>query len=218
MKKIPPRQIFLAVLMLVMAFFVARQYLPAIELPTQGRLDRKLKELASRQRDLQVARKDYQLRLEQSRELQKLAAPYWQQGAGSRLDQEVNSEFTRLTRLAQLSGVAGSQKVDMGREKNGSNLQEVKLSVEFKGIAMKDLARLFTQMQNSGNGEKFRWEYCKITPNNPRNPNGINVSARFKVLALASDTMDFINMSDSQPAAPPAQDAATPRKLKPAAK
>lgn len=215
MKKLTPRHIFLLILMLIMAFMVARQYLPSIELPTQGRLDSMIKELESRQLDLQVAQKNYRDRLSQNQELMQLAEPYWQHTAGTRLDQEVNAEFTRLTRMAQLSGVAGSQKVDMGREKQGSNLQEVKLSVEFKGISMKDLSLLCNQLQNSRNGGKFRWEYCKITPNNPRNPQGVNVTARFRVLALGSDVMDFINMSENGSAPTAATpSAAAPRKLK----
>ncbi|MBO7741536.1 MAG: hypothetical protein J6S21_03190 [Victivallales bacterium] len=213
MKKLTSRQIILVVLMVVMLILVLRQYLPAVELPTQGRLESKLKELKSRQLDLQVARKNYQERLAQNQELLKLAEPYWHHTSTARLDQEVNSEFTRITRLAQLSGVAGSQKVDAGREKQGSNLHEVKLSVEFKGVSMKDLSLLFNQLENSRNGGKFRWEYCKISPSNPRTPQGVNVSARFKVLALDSATIDFINMSESAAAAPAAT-TAKPRKLK----
>ena len=116
----------------------------------------------------------------------------------------MNTEFNRITRMAQIAGVAGTQKVDLGREKAGSFLQEVTVSVDFRNISMQDLSRLFTQLRSDRQKGRFRWEYCKITPDNPRTPKAVNVSVRLKVLALNEDALTFLGYRNANGAAPAA--------------
>lgn len=192
------RQILLVAIMVIVTLLALKQYLPMIQLPTAKRVQEKQNELKSLQSDMKVAKKTYQLRLEEIQALQGLAAPFWvPANAASKVDQEISSEFNRITRMAQLTTAAGSQKVDIGREKNGSCLQEVTLSVDFKNVTMKDLTRFFTQMRTNPNGKKFRWEYCKVSPDNPRTPNAANMSARFKILVLNNDAMTFLGLRDT---------------------
>ncbi|MCQ2396409.1 MAG: hypothetical protein MJ106_01775 [Lentisphaeria bacterium] len=196
------RQILLVAIMVVVTLLALKQYLPMIQLPTAKRVQEKRNELKSLQGDLKVAKKTYQMQLEEIQAMQGLAEPFWTPlNAAAKVDQEISSEFNRITRMAQLTTAAGSQKVDIGREKNGSCLQEVTLSVDFKNVSMKDLTRFFTQMRANPNGKKFRWEYCKVSPDNPRTPNAVNMSARFKILVLNSDAMNFLGLRNA-PALP----------------
>ena len=192
------RQTLLIAAMVICGFFCVKQYLPMIQLPTANRVAQKQRELKSLQNDLMVEKKTYQDRADAIQAMQSLTGPFWIPSSPSaKVDQEILAEFNRITRLAQLSTAANSQKIDVAREKNGSSFQEVTLSVDFKNVSMRDLTRFFTQLRTSPKGEKFRWEYCKINPDNPRTPNAANMSARFKILVLNNDAMAFLGLTDS---------------------
>ncbi len=191
------RKIFLIIIMAFCGFLVVKQYLPTIQLPTQGRVDAKLRELKSLRSDLKVAQKTYENKQAQIQEMQAMAAPFWiTSGPITKVDQEINSEFSKIVRQAHVSSVTGSQKVDLGREKQGSNLQEVTLSVDFRNISMHELTKFFQQLRKDRNSNKFRWEYCKLTPDNPRTPKAVNLSVRFKIYALNEGALAFLGLSD----------------------
>ena len=57
------RQTLLIVIMVVVTLLVFRTYLPVIQLPTQARVEEKLRELKSLRGDLGVARKTYEDRV-----------------------------------------------------------------------------------------------------------------------------------------------------------
>ena len=140
------RQTLLIIALIVVTLLVFRTYLPIIQLPTQSRVEEKLRELKSLRGDLGVARKTYEDRVAMIEGMQQLTGPFWiTTGPISRLDQEITSEFNRLTRMAQVSSVSGTQKVDVARDKPGSALQEVTLAVDFKNISMRELTQFFTQ-------------------------------------------------------------------------
>lgn len=196
------RQTLLIVIMVVVTLLVFRTYLPVIQLPTQARVEEKLRELKSLRGDLGVARKTYEDRVAMIEGMQQLTAPFWiTNGPASRLDQEITAEFNRLTRMAQVSSVSGTQKVDIARDKPGSALQEVTLAVDFKNISMRELTQFLTQLRKDRNASKFRWEYAKLTPDNPRTPKSVNFSLRFHIYALNGDTMNFLGLN-SQTASP----------------
>ncbi len=211
MNKERSQKILLGLLVAVLLFIVARQYLPSVQLPTESRLQGKLLELKSVRGDLAVARKTLELRREEAKAIQGLTDSFWIAGEGAKLDQEVNSEFNRIMRLAQIAGVAGTQKVDLGREKPGSFMQEVTVSMDFRNISMQDLSRLFVQLRNDRQKGRFRWEYCKITPDNPRTPKAVNVSLRLKVLALNEDALGFLGYRNAKDASPAPSAAAPPK-------
>ena len=196
------RQTLLIVIMVVVTLLVFRTYLPVIQLPTQARVEEKLRELKSLRGDLGVARKTYEDRVAMIEGMQQLTAPFWiTNGPASRLDQEITAEFNRLTRMAQVSSVSGTQKVDIARDKPGSALQEITLAVDFKNISMRELTQFLTQLRKDRNASKFRWEYAKLTPDNPRTPKSVNFSLRFHIYALNGDTMNFLGLN-SQTASP----------------
>lgn len=196
------RQTLLIVIMVVVTLLVFRTYLPVIQLPTQARVEEKLRELKSLRGDLGVARKTYEDRVAMIEGMQQLTAPFWiTNGPASRLDQEITAEFNRLTRMAQVSSVSGTQKVDIARDKPGSALQEITLAVDFKNISMRELTQFLTQLRKDRNASKFRWEYAKLTPDNPRTPKSVNFSLRFHIYALNGDTLNFLGLN-SQTASP----------------
>ena len=155
---------------------VLRQYLPMVHLPTDARLQQKLRELKSVQGDLGVARKQYDDRMEMLRQTREL-------------DQEINSEFSRLTRMAQLSA---TQKVDVARDRANSSLIEVTVTLEFKGVSMRELSGFFKQVRGSRHVRQLRWEYARISPDNPRTPRNVNCTIRFKILSLNDDARAFL--------------------------
>ncbi len=189
--------------MVVIGLLVFRTYLPIIQLPTQSRVEEKLRELKSLRGDLGVARKTYEDRVAMIENMQRLTTPFWiTTGPASRLDQEITSEFNRLTRLAQVSSVSGTQKVDVAKEKPDSALQEVTLAVDFKNISMRELTNFLTQLRKDRNASKFRWEYAKLTPDNPRTPKTVNFSLRFRIYALNNDTLTFLGLNGNNDATP----------------
>ena len=189
--------------MVLVTLMVFRTYLPVIQLPTQSRVEEKLRELKSLRGDLGVARKTYEDRVAMIEGMQHLTAPYWiTTGPASKLDQEITSEFNRLTRMAQVSSVSGTQKVDVAKDKPGSALQEVTLAVDFKNITMRELTQFLTQLRKDRNASKFRWEYAKLTPDNPRTPKSVNFSLRFHIYALNSDTLNFLGLNSDKTEAP----------------
>lgn len=190
------RQTLLLVVMVVVCLLVARQYLPMLQPPTASRVAERERTLKSLQSDLMVARKTEQDRQSELLKMRGLAAPFWiPANPAVKVEQEISTEFSRIMRLAMLSSAAGSQKVDVNKEKNGSCLQEVVVSIEAKGVSMRELTRFFSLMRTTPSGKKFRWEYAKIQPDNPRTPSAVNFSARLKVLVLNQDARAFLGLS-----------------------
>ena len=100
--KINRRQLVLLALMLVIGFFFVRRYV-TFALPTTPLIDERLLKLQSLRGDLQVARKQAEDRLQEIKALQSLAEPYWvPTGQRALVDQEINKEFGKLLRQAQL--------------------------------------------------------------------------------------------------------------------
>lgn len=189
MTKNAKRQTILFVVMGFIALLVVRQYMPMLQLPTEGRLQSKLRELKSVRGDLNVARKQYAEQMEAVQQTRKLAEPFWIAANGAKLDQEVNAEFSRLTRMAQLSA---TQKVDIARDRSNSNLVEVNVSLEFKGVSMRELTGFFKQLRSSGHAKQLRWEYARIAPDNQRSPRNVNCTLRFKIYSLNEDALAFL--------------------------
>jgi hypothetical protein len=93
------RQTLLIVIMVVVTLLVFRTYLPVIQLPTQARVEEKLRELKSLRGDLGVARKTYEDRVAMIEGMQQLTAPFWiTNGPASRLDQEITAEDAETMR------------------------------------------------------------------------------------------------------------------------
>ncbi|NMA19309.1 MAG: hypothetical protein GX927_01915 [Lentisphaerae bacterium] len=190
--KINRRQLVLLALMLVIGFFFVRRYV-TFALPTTPLIDERLLKLQSLRGDLQVARKQAEDRLQEIKALQSLAEPYWvPTGQRALVDQEINKEFGKLLRQAQLPA---NQKIDLQRNKlpGVNHIQEVQIRLELRGISMREVSRLLQEVHKYG--DKLSWSYCRIEPDNPRTPKNVNLSARLRALVLGNEAADYLNQS-----------------------
>jgi len=190
--KLQPRQIVLCILMLIIGFFFVKQYAGFIEIPTKSMLIKKNLQLKSLQNDLEVAQANALKRQEKMADLQKYAKPYWINDSNSRMmiDQTINKEFSQIVRKAQLPS---PPKISISRNKiAGVNyLQLVQIHLEHRNISMKEISRLFIETEKYG--KKLIWNYCRIEPDNPSNPNNVNFSAKINTLVLNPDPAEFLN-------------------------
>ena len=190
--KINRRQLVLLLLMLLIGFFFVRRFI-SFSLPTSALLEQRVQELQSLRSDLLVARKQSSERQEELQALQSLAEPYWfASGQRALVDQEINKEFGKLLRQAQLPA---TQKIDLQRNKlpGLSHIQEVQIRLELRGVSMREVSRLLQEVH--GYGDKLNWNYCRIEPDNPRQPKNVNLSARLRALVLGSEAVDFLNQA-----------------------
>jgi len=192
--KINRRQLVLLTMMLVIGFFFVRRYV-TFALPTTPLIDERLLQLQSLRGDLQVARKQADDRLQEIKALQTLAEPYWiPAGQRALVDQEINKEFGKLLRQAQLPA---NQKIDLQRNKlpGVNHIQEVQIRLELRGVSMREVSRLLQEVHKYG--DKLSWSYCRIEPDNPRTPKNVNLSARLRALVLGNEAADYLNQSAS---------------------
>ena len=190
--KINRRQLVLLLLMLFIGFFFVRRFI-SFSLPTSALLEERVQELQSLRSDLLVARKQSSERQEELQALQSLAEPYWfASGQRALVDQEINKEFGKLLRQAQLPA---TQKIDLQRNKlpGLSHIQEVQIRLELRAVSMREVSRLLQEVH--GYGDKLNWNYCRIEPDNPRQPKNVNLSARLRALVLGSEAVDFLNQA-----------------------
>ncbi len=190
--KINRRKLILLAMMLVIGFFFVKRYVH-FALPTAGLLQERQQQLQSLRSDLKVARKQADDRLREIKALQSLAEPYWfASGQRALVDQEINKEFGKLLRQAQLPA---NQKVDLQRNKlpGVNHIQEVQIRLELRGVSMREVSRLLQEVHKYG--DKLSWSYCRIEPDNPRTPKNVNLSARLRALVLGNEAADYLNQS-----------------------
>lgn len=188
--KIPRRQLFLLLLMLIVGFFFVRRYI-SFTLPTSRRIEEKLQTLNSLRKELQLQQKLSEEQLQELSQLQELAAPFWfSSGQRVQVDQEITREFGKILRQAQLPA---NHKVDVQRNKlpGATHIQEVQIKLDFRGISMQEVSRLFQEVHQYGS--KLSWNYCRIEPDNPRTPKNVNLSARLRALVLNPEVADYLN-------------------------
>ncbi len=188
--KIPRRQLVLLLLLLCVGFFFFRRYVH-FTLPSNKRIEEKLQALNSLRKDLQLMQKLSEEQLQELSVLQELAAPYWfSSGQRAMVDQEITREFGKILRQAQLPA---NHKVDVQRNKlpGATQIQEVQIKLDFRGISMQEVSRLFQEVHQYG--PKLSWNYCRIEPDNPRTPKNVNLSARLRAMVLNPEAVDYLN-------------------------
>lgn len=190
MKKLQPRQMVLLALLAIVGIFFFREYFGDIRIPTNSLIQERLVELESARADLKFVKQNMAEREKAFDELNALTSAYWVPANAGKIEQEINAEISKILRRAN---VQATQKVDATRERNGSFLQEVYVTLQMKSVSMQAITRFFKEFGQYRNAGKFRWESCKIGPDNARAPKGVNVNIRFKVLTLNDDALKLIN-------------------------
>jgi len=182
------RYLLLAVLVIVGLFFI-RQYLPVIEIPTDGRIAEEQQRLQSKLSDLAVQKKmneDWDNKLVNLRDR---ASIFWVRvRQGMPVEQEVLEEFNNIARNASVN--IQSRTPHLGKNVNASYIQEVDIKIELRGITMKEFSRLLREI--SRNRRKFHWVSCKIEPDNLQKPTGIKVNGSLRAFVLNDDGMRLI--------------------------
>ncbi len=187
------RQILLAVALVVVAFLLARRYLPMMEIPTDGLIREETVRLESLAGDLAVQQKMNGDWYADVQRLRKKAAVFWvRKDAGVPVEQEVLDEFNDIARLASVN--IQSREPRLVRIPNAANVQEVELRIEMRGISMKEFTRLLKEIARSK--RKFYWASCKIDPDNVQKPTGIRVTGRLKAYVLTDEATRLLNMGD----------------------
>lgn len=184
MTKINTKQLFLGGMLVVLAILLLRQYLPMIQLPTNGRIQEETQRLQSRMDDLAVQKKmnsDWELELDR---LRKKAAIFWVRTKTSMpVEQEVLEEFNNVARLASVN--IQSKEPRLVKVPNSNFVQEVEIRLDMRSVSMKEFTRLLREIER--NRRKFYWASCKIDPDNVQKPTGIRVSGRLKAYVLTED-------------------------------
>lgn len=202
--KIPPRQLVLLLIMVLITILVARQYIGLISLPTMGRIKEQTQLLNSKKTDLMVLRKQESDWLNELAQLQEQSATFWYPSSQRTLiEQDVTKEFGKILR----SALVVPQKVESQRNKmpQYNCVSEVEIIVELRGVSMQEISRLFQEVEKSR--RTLVWSYAKIEPDNPREPKNVNATLRLKAFALSQEAADFLLAQQGAPTdAPPKGD------------
>ena len=180
----------LLVVMGILAVLLLRQYLPAIQLPTDGAIQDELLRLDSRQKDLENARV---VRREIGNELQRLRAKssgFWvRKCPGNAVEQEVLDEFNNIVRLAGIN--VQSREAKLNKVQNSMYVQEVEIHADIRGVTMKEFMRFLKEID--ANARRFHWSACKIDPDNVNKPTGIRANCHLKAYLLSEDAMRLLS-------------------------
>ncbi len=183
----------------ILAVLLLRQYLPAIQLPTDGAIQDELLRLDSRQKDLENARV---VRRELGNELQRLRAKssgFWvRKRPGNAVEQEVLDEFNNIVRLAGIN--VQSREAKLNKVQNAMYVQEVEIHADIRGVTMKEFMRFLKEVD--ANPRRFHWSACKIDPDNVNKPTGIRANCRLKAYLLSEDAMRLLSSETSVPETP----------------
>ncbi|MBQ9366487.1 MAG: hypothetical protein IJT83_01805 [Victivallales bacterium] len=180
----------LLVVMVILGILLLRQYLPAIQLPTDGAIQDEMLRLDSRQKDLDNARV---VRYELGNELQRLrakASGFWvRKRPGNAVEQEVLDEFNNIVRLAGIN--VQSREAKLIKTQNAMYVQEVEIHADIRGVTMKEFMRFLKEVES--NPRRFHWSSCKIDPDNVNKPTGIRANCRLTAYLLSEDATRLLS-------------------------
>ena len=180
----------LLVVMVILGILLVRQYLPAIQLPTDGAIQDEMLRLDSRQRDLENAR---DVRRELGNELQRLrakASGFWvRKRPGNAVEQEVLDEFNNIVRLAGIN--VQSREAKLLKPQTPTYIQEVEIHADIRGVTMKEFMRFLKEVE--ANPRRFHWSSCKIDPDNVNKPTGIRANCRLTAYLLSEDATRLLS-------------------------
>ncbi len=175
--------LLLAVLFIVGLFFL-RQYMPMIEIPTNGRIKAEEQRLQSKINDLAVQRKMNEDWGKELIQLRGKSSVFWVRTRQSMpVEQEVLEEFNNISRNASVN--IQDRQPRLLKNPNANYIQEVELKIELRGVTMREFSRLLREI--SRNRRKFHWVACSITPDNLQKPTGIRVIGRLRAYVLTDE-------------------------------
>ena len=183
------KKVFLAVLLVVFALLLVRQYLPMIELPTDSHIEEELGRLKSLRGDLAVMKKmnsDWQKEVS---ELRGKSGQFWIRSRTTLpVEQEVLEEFNNIARMASVN--IQSKEARLIKTNNVNYIQEVELRMEMRSVSMREVTRLLREVENARHS--FSWASCKIEPDNLQKPTGVKLSGRLRAFVLNDEAIKIL--------------------------
>lgn len=178
------KQLVLVAIMIFCGILVARQYMPMIQLPTDGLIEKEMKRLKAKRNDLTIMHNRNDEWQNELSELREKASLFWvRTKTTSPVEQEVLDEFNNIARLASVN--IQSKEPKLLKTPNSTYVQEVELRIDMRGVSMREFTRLLKEVENSR--RKFYWASCRIDPDNSQKPTGIRVVARLKAYILTEE-------------------------------
>ena len=178
------RRYLLLAVMVVVCILFARQYLPMIEIPTDGRIKEEEQRLQSRLNDLAVQKKMNEDLEQELVQLRGRSDKFWVRvRTGMPIEQEVLDEFNNVARLASVN--ITSRESHPLKNQSSNYIQEVELKIDLRGVSMREFSRLLREI--SRNRRKFYWVSCTINPDNQQKPTGIRVVGRLRAYILTDE-------------------------------
>ena len=205
------RHYLLLTFLVVVGIFFVRQYLPMIEIPTNGHIKEEEARLQSRMNDLAVQIKMNEDWGKELMQLRGKASVFWVcMQPGVPVEQEVLEEFNNISRLASVN--IQQREPKLLRNQKANYIQEVELRIELRGVSMREFSRLLKEI--SRNRRKFYWVTCMISPDNLNKPTGIRVTGKLVAYVLTEEgtrLLDSAPVETANEKASEPQEAAPPR-------
>ena len=178
------RHYLLLIVMVIVCLLFVRQYLPMIEIPTDGHIKEMEQRLQSKLNDLEVQKKmneDFEKELVRLRGKSDM---FWVRvRQGIPVEMEVLEEFNNVTRMANVN--IKDRKQRLVKNQNSNYIQEVEIDIVLSGVPMREFSRLLKEINQ--NRRKFYWVSCSISPVNQQKPTGINVTGKLKAYVLTDE-------------------------------
>ena len=193
MSKQAKHQLIGGVIMAILGIMLVRQYLPEVQLPTNGRIAEEEMRLNSKLSDLAVQRKmneDFNAEIDGLRGKMSM---FWTPGrVGVPVEQEVLDEFNRVVRLSGVN--IQNKEAKLLKNANATFIQEVEIRLDMRDVTMREYTRFMQQI--SQNKRKFYWYQCRIEPDNVQKPMGLKVSARLRAFVLTEDASTLLDSGE----------------------
>ena len=189
-KKLPPRMRMWALIVGVLVVALALKYanLPTDNLPLSGNIRKLEKGLVRRRKQLRKLKAKKQDREKILTELRTQARPLWMVGGGKTAAVEVQTEFQRLARQAQVKiATVGAPRAN--KVLDLTHVREIEFAVRITA-SMQEISRLLAEVECSPH--KFYWSSCTMRPDNKRTPQRVVLSGKIKALVLSKEATTFL--------------------------
>lgn len=190
------KMVFLVVVLIIVTILLVRQYLPMVQIPTNGRIAEEEQVLQSKVNDLAVQKHTTAEWQHELAQLRKKSTGFWVRvRTGMPVESEVLEEFNNVARLASVN--IQSREPRLVKVPNATYIQEVEIRIELRGVTMREFSRLLREL--SRNRRKFHWVSCRIDPDNVQKPTAVRVTGRLRAYVLTEEGTKLLGSAAEEP-------------------